>query len=86
MPETQSRCEFKRNSIDVGLGAAGKQLEQVLLAQVCCLPSSLSLIPFFVIPAVVLSVPVCVTLRSELYEGFLIFWLKINTERISWQC
>lgn len=25
MPETQSRCEFKRTSIDVGLGAAGKQ-------------------------------------------------------------
>lgn len=41
MPETQSRCEFKRNSIDVGLGAAGKQLEQVLLLRVRCLPSSL---------------------------------------------
>uniref|UniRef100_A0A8C3KGB8 Uncharacterized protein n=1 Tax=Calidris pygmaea TaxID=425635 RepID=A0A8C3KGB8_9CHAR len=27
MPETQSRCEFKRNSIDVGLGAAGKRLD-----------------------------------------------------------
>uniref|UniRef100_A0A803SQI3 Sterile alpha motif domain containing 11 n=1 Tax=Anolis carolinensis TaxID=28377 RepID=A0A803SQI3_ANOCA len=24
MPETQSRCEFKRSSLDIGLGAAGK--------------------------------------------------------------
>ncbi|EMP26006.1 Sterile alpha motif domain-containing protein 11 [Chelonia mydas] len=30
MPETQSRCEFKRNSIDVGLGAAGSPRLQEL--------------------------------------------------------
>uniref|UniRef100_A0A803YM03 Uncharacterized protein n=1 Tax=Meleagris gallopavo TaxID=9103 RepID=A0A803YM03_MELGA len=37
MPETQSRCEFKRNSVDVGLGAAGKRPEPVLLLhpQIC---------------------------------------------------
>uniref|UniRef100_A0A803STA5 Sterile alpha motif domain containing 11 n=1 Tax=Anolis carolinensis TaxID=28377 RepID=A0A803STA5_ANOCA len=30
MPETQSRCEFKRSSLDIGLGAAGSVLSQAL--------------------------------------------------------
>lgn len=33
MPETQSRCEFKRSSLDVGLGVTGKF--QLVLESVC---------------------------------------------------
>ncbi|XP_010212473.1 PREDICTED: sterile alpha motif domain-containing protein 11 [Tinamus guttatus] len=41
MPETQSRCEFKRNSIDVGLGAA----DEILGKRRVCSPNSSSECP-----------------------------------------
>ncbi|XP_043387463.1 sterile alpha motif domain-containing protein 11 isoform X8 [Chelonia mydas] len=41
MPETQSRCEFKRNSIDVGLGAA----DEILGRRRVCSPNSSSECP-----------------------------------------
>ncbi|XP_073173220.1 sterile alpha motif domain-containing protein 11 isoform X4 [Lepidochelys kempii] len=41
MPETQSRCEFKRNSIDVGLGAS----DEILGRRRVCSPNSSSECP-----------------------------------------
>ncbi|NXM76217.1 SAM11 protein, partial [Serilophus lunatus] len=41
MPETQSRCEFKRNSLDVGLGAA----DEILGKRRVCSPNSSSECP-----------------------------------------
>ncbi|XP_077693324.1 sterile alpha motif domain-containing protein 11 [Eretmochelys imbricata] len=41
MPETQSRCEYKRNSIDVGLGAA----DEILGRRRVCSPNSSSECP-----------------------------------------
>ncbi|XP_061868832.1 sterile alpha motif domain-containing protein 11 isoform X3 [Colius striatus] len=41
MPETQSRCEFKRNSIDLGLGAA----DEILGKRRVCSPNSSSECP-----------------------------------------
>ncbi|XP_055561899.1 sterile alpha motif domain-containing protein 11 isoform X3 [Falco cherrug] len=41
MPETQSRCEFKRNSIDIGLGAA----DEILGKRRVCSPNSSSECP-----------------------------------------
>lgn len=41
MPETQSRCEFKRNSVDVGLGAA----DDILGKRRVCSPNSSSECP-----------------------------------------
>ncbi|XP_027513899.1 sterile alpha motif domain-containing protein 11 isoform X1 [Corapipo altera] len=41
MPETQSRCEFKRNSIEVGLGAA----DEILGKRRVCSPNSSSECP-----------------------------------------
>ncbi|KAJ7412368.1 sterile alpha motif domain containing 11 [Willisornis vidua] len=41
MPESQSRCEFKRNSIDVGLGAA----DEILGKRRVCSPNSSSECP-----------------------------------------
>ncbi|XP_074832091.1 sterile alpha motif domain-containing protein 11 isoform X2 [Carettochelys insculpta] len=41
MPETQSRCEFKRNSIEVGLGAA----DEILGRRRVCSPNSSSECP-----------------------------------------
>ncbi|NXE94834.1 SAM11 protein, partial [Menura novaehollandiae] len=41
MPETQSRCEFKRNTIDVGLGAA----DEILGKRRVCSPNSSSECP-----------------------------------------
>uniref|UniRef100_A0A803SY28 Sterile alpha motif domain containing 11 n=1 Tax=Anolis carolinensis TaxID=28377 RepID=A0A803SY28_ANOCA len=35
MPETQSRCEFKRSSLDIGLGAAGKHPLFLVFAILC---------------------------------------------------
>lgn len=80
MPETQSRCEFKRNTLDVGLAAAGEAGAPPAALRLC-FPSS----PF---RSPVRSFSCCFfCLCYTLAVGrFLIFWLKMNMERISWWC
>lgn len=80
MPETQSRCEFKRNTLDVGLAAAGEAGAPPAALRLC-FPSS----PF---RSPVRSFSCCFfCLCYTLAVGrFLIFWLKMNVERISWWC
>lgn len=74
MPETQSRCEFKRNSVDVGLGAAGKRPEPVLLLQ----PQICAFL------GMALFCSLCCSERAV--QGFVVFWVAVNVEGNSQGC